>query len=390
MEGKKGTFKKGLICGVVATTLVFTAGIWASRVMGDELTSGEKMQAINSLIKSQFLYESDVSQETLNEGLLKGYVAGLGDPYSVYYDAEEFKSFQESTTGKFYGIGVKFSRDASSKLIEVVTVYEGMPADKAGIKKGDILYKVEGESVEGRELEDVVSNIKGEKDTEVKLTLLRKENGEEYTTTAVREEIVVPTVESSMQSDSIGYIKISEFSSETATQFEEALAKLEKEGMKGLVIDLRDNPGGLVESTCDIADKLLPEGTIMYTKDKNGNKQEEVSDEKNQFTKPYAVLVNGYSASASEILAGAIQDYGKGTVIGTKTFGKGIVQQTFPFVDGTGIKLTVSEYYTPNGRQLHKKGITPDIEVNDNRDSNENAEDNQLKRAIEEVLGKVK
>lgn len=385
MEEKKPrnkNFWKGFVLGIVATALV-AGGIhfWPSGMDEDS-----KMNALENLVESQFLYADDVDEDNLLEGTYKGYISGLGDKYSVYYTPEEFAAFQDSTiSGEFYGIGVVFTQDMNTGQISVNNVYEDSPAEKAGISQGDILVKVNGEEVSGKDLNAVTSNIKGEEGTEVKLTFTKEENGEEYTKSVKREKITVQTVTGKMMSDGIAYIKISEFTNETYNQFEEVFKNLEKQGMEGLVIDLRDNTGGVVTTTCEILDQLLPEGKIVYTKDKNGNVKEENSDAEHYFDKPLALLVNGYTASASEIFTAAIQDYDLGSIVGTKTFGKGIVQQLFPLSDGSGVKLTVSEYFSPKDREIHEKGIEPDVTVEDTRTSAEDTNDAQLQQAIKEV-----
>lgn len=385
MEEKKPrnkNFWKGFVLGIVATALV-AGGIhfWPSGMDEDS-----KMNALENLVESQFLYADDVDEDNLLEGTYKGYISGLGDKYSVYYTPEEFAAFQDSTiSGEFYGIGVVFTQDMNTGQISVNSVYEDSPAEKAGISQGDILVKVNGEEVSGKDLNAVTSNIKGEEGTEVKLTFAKGKNKEEYTKSVKREKITVQTVTGKMMSDGIAYIKISEFTNETYNQFEEVFKSLEKQGMEGLVIDLRDNTGGVVTTTCEILDQLLPEGKIVYTKDKNGNVKEENSDAEHYFDKPLALLVNGYTASASEIFTAAIQDYDLGSIVGTKTFGKGIVQQLFPLSDGSGVKLTVSEYFSPKDREIHEKGIEPDVTVEDTRTSAEDTNDAQLQQAIKEV-----
>ena len=239
----------------------------------------------------------------------------------------------------------------------------------------------------GQDLNNVVAKIKGEEGTQVEITVLRGENMEEYTATATRKVVEVHTVEHEMKSDGIGYIRITEFDSVTYDQFASALEDLEAQGMTGLVIDLRDNPGGNLDTVCDILDLILPEGTIVSTKDKNGEGETYTSDEEHKLEIPLSVLTNGNSASASEIFAGAVQDYGVGTLVGTTTFGKGIVQQIFPLTDGTSIKLTISEYFTPKGRNIHGTGIDPDVEVEYEYNEEDPVADNQLEKAIEIVKG---
>ena len=317
------------------------------------------------------------------DGIYSGYAGALGDPYTEYYDEEETEALYESTSGEFSGIGATMSQSLDSGEITISNVYEDSPADKAGMKSGDIIYKVDGRSVSGQDLETVVSWIKGERGTDVVIHVLR--NGEELELTATRDIIEVQTVSHEMKDGQIGYILISEFDSVTYDQFVAALDDLESQGMQGLVIDLRGNPGGNLTTVTDMLKLLLPEGTIVSTKDKYGNTEEITCDGKHEFTKPLAVLVNQYSASAAEIFSGAIQDYGTGTIVGMTTYGKGVVQQLMDLGDGTCLKVTIAEYYTPSGRSINGTGVTPDVEVEYEYDENNPEADNQLDKALEVV-----
>ena len=291
----------------------------------------------------------------------------------------------EATEGEYDGIGAVLTQSRDTGVITLTHVYEDSPAMKAGLKDNDILYKVEELEVTGVDLNEVVSHIRGEGGTDVKLTVLRGEKGEEITVTAVRDKIEVQTVEAKMLEDGIGYLSVSEFDSVTYSQYIKGLDQLAGKDMKGLIVDLRGNPGGNLNTVCDMLDVMLPRGLIVYMQDKNGRKEEMTSDDENQFTLPMAVLVNGNSASASEIYAGAIQDYGLGKIIGTQTYGKGVVQKIFDLKDGTCVKLTIAEYYTPKGRNINGKGITPDVEVPYEYDEKHPKADNQLERAVEEL-----
>ena len=301
----------------------------------------------------------------------------------MYYDKEETKALLETTSGEFSGIGATMSKNINSGEITVVNVYEDSPADKAGLKAGDILYQVDGKDAEGQELDTVVSWIKGEKGTDVAIKVMRA--GEAVETVATRDVIQVQTVRYEMKEDSIGYIMVSEFDDVTYDQFKEALDDLEAQGMQRLVIDLRGNPGGNLTTVTDMLKILLPEGTIVSTEDKYGNVEEVACDGKNEFTKPLAVLVNQYSASASEIFAGAVQDYGTGQIVGMTTYGKGVVQQLMDLNDGTYLKLTIAEYYTPSGRSINGEGVTPDVEVEYEYNADDPQADNQLEKAMEIV-----
>lgn len=343
----------------------------------------EKIQTINQLIEQGYLFGDEISYDEMEACAIKGYVQGLGDPYTVYYDAEETKALMEDTAGEFGGIGVVITQNVNTQIITFTTVYEGSPGEKAGLKDGDVLYKVDGEDVSGQELDTVVAKIRGEKGTTVDLTVLRGEDYEEYSCTVTRDTIEVKTVAYKMLEGKIGYIAVSGFETITLSQFEKAIEDLNTQGMKKMIIDLRNNPGGNLSTVCDMLDIILPEGTIVYTEDKQNIKELFTSDEERQMDIPMAVLVNGNSASASEIFAGAIQDYQKGKIVGTTTFGKGIVQNIYGLPDGTSLKITISEYFTPNGRSIHGKGIEPDVVVEYQYDEANPEADNQLQAAID-------
>lgn len=381
---ERRSFRKGLVLGALLVVSAFilsgcTTAYFLPRFLGRQTKEEEidaKVQELNQYIERYYLF--DYEEENVENGIYKGLMAGLGDVYTGYYTPEEYASFMETSNGSYSGIGAMMQQDYSTGIITVVRVFDGSPSAEVGMQSGDILYMVEGEEVTGQDLSLVVSDLKGQEGTDVHISILRGNDVLELTLT--RRSIQVPTVESRMIDGQIGYIAITEFDDVTDEQFMTALSALESQGMKKLIIDLRDNGGGLVDVTCAILDRLLPEGLIVYTEDKNGNRQEETSDAENYFPGDMAVLVNGNSASASEIFAGAIKDYGVGTLIGTQTFGKGIVQSLFPLSDGSAVKITVSRYYTPAGNNIHEVGITPDIIVE--RDT-ESEVDNQLQKAIE-------
>lgn len=396
---EKRRFWQGAGVGFFAALLVLACGwsIWSltSYLQPGDFTSGqisradveEKLDKINGLIQSYYLYEDEIDTDALIDGIYTGYTSELGDPYTVYYDEEKTKELLETTSGEFSGIGATMSRSTESGEITVVNVYEDSPADKAGLKEGDILYKVDGKNVDGQQLDTVVSWIKGEKGTEVQISVRRGEK--ELGLSAVRDIIEIQTVEYEMKDDGVGYLMVSEFDDVTYDQFKNALENLEAEGMKGLVIDLRGNPGGNLSTVTDMLRMLLPEGTIVSTKDKKGNTEEITCDGKNEFTRPLIVLVNQYSASASEIFAGAIQDYGIGQIVGVTTYGKGVVQQLMDLGDGTFLKLTIAEYYTPSGRSINGEGVIPDVEIEYEYDENDPQNDNQLNKAIELIQTQV-
>ena len=375
MKNKKG-FLQGALCGALA--MLLAAGLISCGLKAKNSNSGEKdtteaissetdkkLEKLESLINQYYL--KDVDQDELQQGIYEGYIAGLNDPYSVYYDEEATKSFQESTDGE----------------------YEGSPAEQAGMKDNDILYKVEDEEVTGKDLTEVVSKIKGEKGTDVNLTVLRGDDREEVAVTATRDTIEYPTVSSKMLDNGIGYLRITEFDSVTYDQYKNAYNDLKNQGMKGMVVDLRSNPGGSLSIVCKILDEILPEGKIVYTQDKNGKEEDFTSDEEHQIDIPMTVLVNQYSASASEIFAGAIQDYDLGAIVGTQTYGKGVVQQIFDLKDGTCVKLTIAKYFTAKGQDIDGKGITPDVAIDYQADENNPEADNQLNKAIETLQGEM-
>ena len=389
MKNKKG-FLQGALCGALAMLLVaglVSCGLKVNNGNSDITSKTEdKISELQNLVKKHYM--GDVKEKNLEDGIYKGYINGLNDPYSVYYNKKETKELYESTGGEYSGIGAVMSQNTETGVITLVQIYKDSPAEKAGLKDNDILYKVEGKEVTGKDLSKVVSKIKGEKGTTVELTVLRGENAKEVTVTATRDTVQAQTIEYKLMDDKIGYIRVSEFDTVTYDQYEEALDDLEKQGMTGLVVDLRNNPGGSLSTVCDMLDLMLPKGLIVYTEDKDGKKTEMKSDEEHQFTKPLAVLVNGNSASASEIFAGAIKDYQYGTLIGTKTFGKGIVQSVRQLSDGSAIKLTTAKYYTPKGNYIHEVGIEPDVELEYEYTGDKNADydkayDNQIQKAIE-------
>ena len=380
MKNRK-SFLKGALCGALAMLLVaglVSCGLKVNNGNSDITSKTEdKISELQNLIEKHYM--GDVKEKNLEDGVYKGYINGLNDPYSVYYNKKETKELYESTGGEYSGIGAVMSQNTETGVITLVQIYKESPAEKAGLKENDILYKVEGKEVTGKDLSKVVSKVKGEKGTTVELTVLRGEDAKEVTVTATRDTVQAQTIEYKMMDDKIGYIRVSEFDTVTYDQYKEALDDLEKQGMTGLVVDLRNN-----------LDLMLPKGLIVYTEDKNGKKTKMKSDEEHQFTKPLAVLVNGNSASASEIYSGAIQDYGIGKIVGTQTYGKGVVQQIFDLDDGTAVKLTIAEYFTPKGRSINGKGITPDVKVEyENNEENPDA-DNQLDKSVEEVKAQMK
>ena len=356
-------------------------------VVNDETMA--KLQLLEQTIDEYYIDSENVSTKTLTDGMYEGMLDSLGDVYSVYYTEEELTALMEDTNGIYYGIGAYISTDDTTGLPVIAGVMDGSPAQEAGLKEGDVCYKVDGKLTESMTLEEFIRNVKGEEHTKVLLTIVREGESDYLEIEVERRQIQTPTVKYEMKEGNIGYIQITEFDTVTSDQFTEALVTLKEQGMKGLVIDLRSNPGGNLDTVCEIASQLLPKGTIVYTVDKDGNRVDYNCDGKNEFDMPMVVLVNGYSASASEILAGAIKDYEMGTLVGTTTYGKGIVQRIIPFSDGTAVKLTVSKYYTPNGINIHGTGIDPDVEIEYDPEAAENGVDNQLDKALEIVAEEI-
>ncbi|HJC11194.1 MAG TPA: S41 family peptidase [Candidatus Blautia merdigallinarum] len=394
---EQGKFKKGFILGIVCTLIIGGGGLKVYDVIQDnERNQGavtdsfvQKAKYIEDTVKES--YTGEVDDEEMEEYMYKGMMASLGDPYSAYYTSEEYEELTTETTGSYKGIGVVMQQDVTTGEVKVVRCYEGAPGAKAGLLPEDVLIQVNGESISGLELSEVVDKVQNSKDS-VHLTVSREGESEYLEIDVSLEEVNIPVVDHEMLEDQIGYIALYEFTEQTESQYKEAFEDLESQGMERLIIDVRNNPGGLLTSVCNILEDILPKGLIVYTEDKDGNREEYTCSGENELKIPLAVLVNGNSASASEIFAGAIQDYGTGTIVGTTTFGKGIVQSLIPFTDGSAIKTTTAKYYTPSGKCIHGTGIEPDVEVelNENleqKTSISHEEDNQLQKAIEVVKG---
>lgn len=342
----------------------------------------DKLSQIQRVIDTY--YKNKFEEEDLVEGLYAGYVSGLGDPYSVYYTEEEFGEMLESSSGVYCGVGAYLNQDAETGMVCIVKPIKGTPAEEAGILPGDLIVEVDGKDVTKEDTTLVSSKIRGPEGTKVEIKVRREGESELVTFHLTRAEIETPTVEYEMKEDQIGYISILEFDDITLTQFETAAEELTDAGMKSLVLDLRGNPGGNLDTVVEIADLLLPKGLVVYTEDKSGTRTEFSSDQSQMIDLPMVVLIDGNSASASEILAGAIKDYEAGTLLGTTTYGKGVVQQVLPLGDGTGIKVTISKYYTPKGNDIDGIGIEPDVELEFDGDAYEKDEtDNQLNKALE-------
>ena len=410
-QERRKTFCKGITLGVLTTLAVCLLVFFVIPVVQlQRIESSQKTQQAAQTDDSRLLtqpveskierladvidqlYYEDVDKEDLVEGLYKGLLEGVGDPYTAYYTPEEYKELMISATSSLSGIGIVMQQDPDTMQVSVNYVYEGSPAEKAGILAGDLIVQAEDVMATSMELSEFATHIRGDEGTTVHLKLYRYGKG--YLELDVERAIIdVPTLKGEMLDDGIGYIRIAEFGEKTAEEFADAVSELEAQGMTAMIVDLRNNPGGMVDSVTKLLDQILPEGVVVWTEDKNGNKKEYTSDAA-CLDYPMAVLINENSASSSEIFAGAIRDYDYGTLIGTKTFGKGIVQSIRRLADGSAIKLTTSRYFTPNGQNIHGEGIEPDIELEYEylvQDATEYdmMDDNQILKAIE-VLKKEK
>lgn len=406
---KKPGFAAGVVVGIAAAAVILVGGTFgickagnyqmvigskgASKVKNTKLLDQDTVDKVDELTNYMDLYYyEDYDVQDVQDGLLEGVVSGLGDKYSAYYTAEEYKEQQLSTSGTYYGIGAALAQDKDTMQVTITKIYEGTPSEEAGLKKDDVIVSADGTDATSMELTDFVKLIRGEEGTTVHLEIYRPSTEETLEFDVERKNVELPSVSSQMLENNIGYIQISEFQSKTAEQFESALSSLKDQGAQSLIVDVRGNGGGLVDSVVAILDDILPEGTVVYTEDKYGNRQDYTSSGDTYLDMPIAVLVDQNSASASEIFAGAIKDYNYGTLIGTKTFGKGIVQTVFSLPEGDAIKITTAKYFTPNGNYIHGVGIEPDIELEYQFMGGENDEysvdlDNQIQKAIE-VLSK--
>ena len=391
MENNNKGFWKGALCGALTTLLVvgiIGGTILICSMLGltnkiVDLKTEMKLKMIESIIEKNYLYIDEVDENAMRDSLVEGYVAGLDEPYTVYYNEEETTALFESSAGEFGGVGITIMQDITNMQMTFSTVHKNCPGEQAGFREGDILYKVDGEDVTGQDLDHVITKIRGEVGSQVELTVLRGDNFEEYSATLTRTLIQNQTVSHEMLEGKIGYIEVTGFEDTTVGQFEDALQKLTDQKMENLIIDLRGNPGGNLSVVVEMCDMILPEGTIVSVKDRNGKGEVFTSDEEHKLNVPLVVLVNGNSASASEIFAGAVKDYGAGTLVGTTTFGKGIVQNIYGLPDNTSFKITSSEYFTPNGTNIHGVGVEPDVVIEYEYDEENPEADNQLEKAIE-------
>lgn len=386
---KKKTFFRGAAISFLLVIMVLLTTAFVDKYHYVD----KKLQAIEAVLKNY--YVGDIDEQKLEEGIYKGFVAGVGDAYTTYYTSDEYDSFKEKSSGMYAGIGIQMTLQTYDNSIEVTEVFEGSPAEKAGIKAQDRIIKAAGKRVTGDDFEILPTLVKGTPGTTVDITIYRPTEEKNYEFTIERASVSSPTVYFRMLDEEIGYIQIKQFEAVTYDQFKVALDKLNKEKAKGLVLDLRGNPGGLLNIVEQVADELVPEGIIVSTKDKKGKGSEYYAD--NKYTDiPMVVLINGNSASASEVLAGALKDYKRAELVGTTSFGKGVVQTIIPFTDGSAIKLTTSQYFTPSGVCIQGIGIEPDYEVKLSTEKVlkgrelTDAEDDQLQTAIKVVKEKIK
>jgi len=385
-----------LIIIVIITTSLITAFATYQYLRNNVLairkgnnTSFEGLEYTLSQFRTELenKYIGEINDEELIDGALKGYVNALGDPYTTYYTKEEMKEIMEETNGNFVGIGIYMTENIKENVIMVIKPIENSPAEKAGILPGDIITKINDVEYTGYKLEEASNKIRGEEGTKVKLEIYR--NGETKEFEITRKKVVISHITTKVLEDNIGYIAISDFDGDCANEFKTKYKELEKKGITKLIIDIRNNGGGIVDKSLEIANTMIEKGsTLLITKDKKNNEDITKATENPIINMPVVVLTNEYSASASEILAGALKDNNKATLVGTKTYGKGIIQELNKLSDGSGLKVTVSEYYTPNHTAINKIGITPDVEVELSDEAKkqlnlEEKDDNQLQKAIE-------
>lgn len=380
MNSNKKSFFTGVVFGMIAlfviNSFVTNIGLLYKKFVAKDLTISQKTAQIESIINKYYVNEYD--EQFMEEMMYKGMIASLKDPYSYYMSEKELKEFLDDTEGNYVGIGVMVNLTEDEK-IHINKVFDGSPAQHSGLKVGDKIIKVEDKEVNLENYQEVVSDIKGEEGTKVKLNVYREKENKTFDVEVLRKSLDVPTVEYKMLDDNIGYISISQFDRVTYEQFKKAYDDLNSSN--GLIIDLRDNPGGLLTTVNKITDMLVPEGTITYIEDKAGNRDYHKSDA-NYYNKPLVILVNGNSASASEVLSGAVKDFGVGKLVGETTYGKGVVQNMYQLADGSGVKITMAKYYTPSGVCIQGTGIEPNYKVTNPKNSDK---DLQLEKGIEVI-----
>ncbi len=409
----KSFFYSGLVTGLILSLLIVSIVFLATRIQKfvslqsqnntdirsnielnpDSLLDDSvkmKIQGIEALIKTYF-YHDNIDEDAMEDGIYRGMVDSLEDPYSVYYTNEELTELMQSTEGIYYGIGAAIGMDKNTTLPKISTVFDNTPAQQAGLRENDIIYEVNGTPTYGQTTTEVVAQIKGAEGTIVNLTILREEASDYLYIDVTRAKVETPTVTFEMLDAETAYIQIAEFDSVTIKQFSDALTSAKENKMEGLIIDLRSNPGGSMDAVVEVARMILPKGMIVYTENKYGERVEYTCEGEDEIDVPLVVLINGNSASAAEILAGAVKDYEIGTLVGTTTFGKGIVQQVVTLNDGSAVKVTVSSYFTPKGNNIHEIGVEPDkiCEFDAEAYYGEENYDNQLEEARKILADKI-
>lgn len=376
------------VSGDNSNTTAQNTGVSMRDIVLDDATIAKVNAILSTFDKSSIL---ELDEESFRRAIIDGTISGSGDKYAQYYDAEEIAELMGDYGGTFFGIGATLSLN-SMGYAEVQSTYIQSPAEIGGLREGDIITAVEGNSVYGMALDEIVALIRGPEGTDVVLTIAREGAKDYMDLTFTRAKIEIIVVEYEMIEAPVGYIHIAEWYDTTSEQFAKAMADLKSQGMEALVIDLRSNTGGLLKSVVAVSQQMLPAGTVVYTEDKNGRKATYECDGESEIDIPVVILTNGYTASASEILTGAMKDYGKAISVGTNTYGKGVVQSFISFSDGTAMKLTTEQYFTPNGTAIDGVGIAPDIEVEFDSDAyyaEENPTDNQLDVAVEYLLNEL-
>ncbi len=371
-----------LVIGGLALYFTIPSGSESSSPVS--LATVRKMIQMERIIKRKYLNEIDEKSQT--DSMLSGLVEGLDDPYAAYYSAEEYESIRMSNNGQMEGIGISFSKDVETGYLLVQSVQEDSPAEEAGVKAGDQITVLQGESAEDLSSSDAVSLIQNSETDEITISVIHEGEDEETELTMTKAAINKNVVSSAMTDDGIGYIYISSFNRLTAEQFAEAYADLQEQEMKALIIDLRDNRRGLVDACCDTLNLFMPEGVLVYEEDRDGNETTRECSGDHPIAIPVAVLVNANTASASEMFTGALKDYEVGVVIGTTTYGKGIEQESYTFADGSVLKITTTRYYTPNHIDINGVGIEPDLVA---EYDSEGDGDSQFETAVEYLLGEI-
>ena len=385
-----------LVCGIMLGYLNLTGNILivgetgASAVKSEAVLDQEIVDKIDELYSyMNVYYYEDVDKEAIEEALYSGLLNSLEDPYSVYYTAEEYEEMMVSTSGTYCGIGAGVSQNLTTMEVTITKVYKGTPSEEAGLKDGDIIVSVDGLEAVTVSVDELVQNIRGEEGTSVHMVIYRPSTEETLEFDVMRRFVELTSVEGELLENGIGYIEITEFQSTTDEQFQAMVEELKAQGMKGLIVDLRANPGGYLSSVVNMLDYVLPKGLLVYVEDKYGNRDDYTSDA-NCLDMPLVVLIDQNSASASEIFAGAVKDYEYATLVGKTTYGKGIVQNIIPLEDGDAIKLTTAKYFTPNGNYIHGVGVAPDVEVDyeytgDTEAPYDRQYDSQFLKALEEM-----